>query len=46
MGKNYKNHLRRNDFEVLVHVCTAVCTAVAPCFPNILDVMAFENIYE
>jgi hypothetical protein len=28
--KNYKNRLRRNDYEV--------CTAVARCFPNILDI--------
>jgi hypothetical protein len=34
--KNYKNHLRRNDYEV--------CTAVARCFPNILDVIVLENI--
>jgi hypothetical protein len=32
--KNYKNHLRSNDYEV--------CTAVALCFPNILDVMALK----
>jgi hypothetical protein len=38
--KNYKNHLKRNDFEIHVHVFTAV----ARCFPNILDVMVFENI--
>jgi hypothetical protein len=34
--KNYKNHLRRNDYEV--------CTAVACCFANILDVIVLENI--
>jgi hypothetical protein len=34
--KNYKNHLRSNNFEV--------CTAVAHCFPNILDVIVLENI--
>jgi hypothetical protein len=34
--KNYKNHIRSNNYEV--------CTAVALCFPNILDVMVFENI--
>jgi hypothetical protein len=34
--KNYKNHLRSNDYEV--------CTAVARCLPNILDVMVLENI--
>jgi hypothetical protein len=28
-GKNYKNHFRSNDYEV--------CTAVAHCFPTILD---------
>jgi hypothetical protein len=28
--KNYKNHLRSNNYEV--------CIAVAHCFPNILDV--------
>jgi hypothetical protein len=33
--KNYKNHLRSNNYEV--------CTAVALCFPNILDVMVLEN---
>jgi hypothetical protein len=36
-GKNYKNHLKSNNYEV--------CTAVACCFPNILDVMVLENIY-
>jgi hypothetical protein len=35
--KKYKNHHRRNDYEV--------CTAVARCFPNILDVMVLENIF-
>jgi hypothetical protein len=33
--KNYKNHPRSNDYEV--------CTAVAHCFPNILDVIDLEN---
>jgi hypothetical protein len=34
--KNYKNHPRSNNYEV--------CTAVARCFPNILDVMVLENV--
>jgi hypothetical protein len=34
--KNYKNHLRSNNY--------VVCTAVALCFPNILDIMVLENI--
>jgi hypothetical protein len=34
--KNYKNHLRSNNYEV--------CTSVARCFPNILDVVVLENI--
>jgi hypothetical protein len=34
--KKYKNRLGRNDYEV--------CTAVARCFPNILDVIVLENI--
>jgi hypothetical protein len=34
--KNYRNYLRSNNYEV--------CTAVAHCFPNILDVMVLENI--
>jgi hypothetical protein len=34
--KNCKNHLRRNNYEV--------CAAVTRCFPNILDIIAFENI--
>jgi hypothetical protein len=34
--KNYKNHLRSNNYEV--------CTAVAHCFPNSLDVMVLENM--
>jgi hypothetical protein len=34
--KNYKNHLRSNNYEI--------CTAVARCFPNILDAILFENI--
>jgi hypothetical protein len=34
--KNCKNHFRNNNHEV--------CTAVARCFPNILDViMVLEN---
>jgi hypothetical protein len=33
--KNYKNHLRSNNYEV--------CTAVARCIPNILDAMVLEN---
>jgi hypothetical protein len=34
--KSYKNHLRSNNYEV--------CTAVAHCFPNILDAIVLENI--
>jgi hypothetical protein len=34
--KNYKNHPKRNNYEV--------CTAVARYFLNILDVMVLENI--
>jgi hypothetical protein len=34
--KNNKNHLRSNHYEV--------CTAVALCFPNILDAIVLENI--
>jgi hypothetical protein len=34
--KNYENNLQSNNYEV--------CTAVALCFPNILDVMVLENI--
>jgi hypothetical protein len=34
--KTTKNHLRSNDYEV--------DTAVARCFPNILDVIVLENI--
>jgi hypothetical protein len=34
--KNYKKYFRSNNYEV--------CTAVARCFPNILDVMVLENI--
>jgi hypothetical protein len=34
--KNYKNHLRSNNFEV--------STAVAHCFSNILDAIVLENI--
>jgi hypothetical protein len=33
--KNDKNHLRSNDYEV--------CTVVARCFPNGLNVMVLEN---
>jgi hypothetical protein len=36
-GEGHKNYLRRNNCEE--------CTAVAHCFPNILDVMVLENIY-
>jgi hypothetical protein len=34
--KNYKNHVGSNNYEV--------CTAVAHCFPNILDGIVLENI--
>jgi hypothetical protein len=34
--KNYKNHLRSNNYEI--------CTDVAHCFPNILDAIVFKNI--
>jgi hypothetical protein len=34
--KTYKNNLRSNDYKVY--------TAVALCFPNILDGMVLENI--
>jgi hypothetical protein len=34
--KPYKNHMKRTSYEV--------CAAVARCFPNILDVMVFENV--
>jgi hypothetical protein len=34
--KNYINHHRSNNYEV--------CTAVALCFPNILDVMVLEKL--
>jgi hypothetical protein len=34
--KNYKNHLRSNDYEV--------CTTVARCLPKILDALVLENI--
>jgi hypothetical protein len=34
--KKYKSHLRSDNYEV--------CTAVARCFPNIIDVMVLENI--
>jgi hypothetical protein len=36
LQKNYKNHLRSNNYEV--------CKAVAFCFPNILDVLVLESI--
>ena len=36
MQEKFNNHLRSNDYEV--------CTAVALCFPNILEVMVLENI--
>jgi hypothetical protein len=35
--KNYKNHLKSNNYDV--------CTAVAHCFPSILDGMIIENVY-
>jgi hypothetical protein len=35
--KNHKNHLRGNNYEV--------CSAVACCFPNILDILIIENIH-
>jgi hypothetical protein len=34
--KNYKNHLKSNDYDI--------CTAVAHCFPDILDAIVLENI--
>jgi hypothetical protein len=34
--KNFKNRLRRNNYEV--------CTTVARCFPNISDVIVLENM--
>jgi hypothetical protein len=34
--KKFKNHLRSNNYEI--------CTAVAHCFPNILDFIVLENI--
>jgi hypothetical protein len=34
--QNYKNNFRNNNDEV--------CTAVARCFPNILDAMVLENL--
>jgi hypothetical protein len=34
--KHCKNYLRSNNYEI--------CTAVAHCFPNILDAIVFENI--
>jgi hypothetical protein len=37
MQKNYKNHLRSNNYET--------CTAVAHYFPNILDAIVLENIH-
>jgi hypothetical protein len=33
---NYENHLKSDNYEV--------CTAVAHCFPNIIQVMVLENI--
>jgi hypothetical protein len=36
LQKNTKNHFKSNNYEV--------CTAVAPCFPNILDVIVLENV--
>jgi hypothetical protein len=36
LQKNYKNHLRSNNYEE--------CTTVALSFPNILDVMVLESI--
>jgi hypothetical protein len=35
--KNYNNHLKSNGFQV--------CTVVARCFANTLDVMVLENKY-
>jgi hypothetical protein len=35
--KNCRKNYKSNNYEV--------CTAVALCFPNILDVMVLENIY-
>jgi hypothetical protein len=34
-NKNYKTHLRSNNYEA--------CRAVASCFPNILDLLTIEN---
>jgi hypothetical protein len=34
--KNYKNHLRSNNYKVY--------RAVARCFPDILDVMTLDNV--
>jgi hypothetical protein len=36
LKNKYKNHLRSNNYDV--------CTAVARCFPNILDVMVLRNV--
>jgi hypothetical protein len=36
LQKNYKNHLRSNNYTL--------STAVALCFPNILDVMVLQNV--
>jgi hypothetical protein len=36
LQKKLENHLRNKNYEV--------CTAVAHCFPSILDVMILENI--
>jgi hypothetical protein len=33
---NYKNHLINNNYEV--------CTAVALCYPNILEDMVLQNV--
>jgi hypothetical protein len=35
--KKYKNHLRSNNHEI--------CTPVAHCFPNNLDVFTLENVH-
>jgi hypothetical protein len=34
--KKYKNYFRSNNYDV--------CTAVAHCFPDILDAIVLENI--
>jgi hypothetical protein len=38
LQKNNENHLRRNNYMY------EVGTAVARCFPNILDILVLENI--